>query len=147
MGDITISRSIPASVVALTALAALLVLTFLPAPAGAALPRLSVHNARATEGEDAIFRVTLSRPAKRGVRFLFETRRGIATRKDFEPRHDRVWIAAGKTERRIRIHTIEDSLIEFAESFYMRVKSLRPNVARDGRENASGRILDDDGGT
>ncbi len=105
---------------------------------------MSVANAIAVEGDDALFQVTLSPadPANE-VTVDYETSAGTALdTEDYEGETGTVVFAPGETVRTIAVPTVEDERNEATETF--EVTLTGSTGAELGDANATGTITDDD---
>ncbi len=103
------------------------------------LPRVSIEDASAMEGDDLEFRVVLSKAVRHRVKVYWATRPGTATaNRDYKSAAGAVVFRPGVTERRIRVRTMEDSHNDPDETMQVRLSSPRGVLIEDGR--AVGRI-------
>ena len=109
-----------------------------------ALPRLSVSDTSADEGDDAVFAVTLSAAAPREVSFRYRTADGSATAgADYTQASGRLTIPEGGTEASITVSTAADGLDEDdEETFEVRLEQPLYATIADGA--ATGTIEDAD---
>ena len=110
--------------------------------ASAAKPKVSVANARVTEGGKLVFVVTASRKVARPASARFTLAPGTASATDYVSRSGRVTVKRNRRRAKIVIGTVEDTSDEPNEQFSVRL--TRPRSARLGRARASGTIVDDD---
>ena len=109
-----------------------------------ALPRLSVSDTSADEGEDAVFAVTLTAAAPQDVSFGYRTADGSATAgADYTQASGRLTIPAGGTEASITVSTAADGLDEDAEETF-EVRLEQPLYATIDDGAATGTIRDAD---
>ena len=109
-----------------------------------ALPRLSVSDTSADEGEDAVFAVTLTAAASQDVSFGYRTADGSATAgADYTQASGRLTIPAGGTEASITVSTAADGLDEDAEETF-EVRLEQPLYATIDDGAATGTIRDAD---
>jgi hypothetical protein len=102
--------------------------------------KVSAGDARATEGGDLAFAVTLDRAATTAVTVHYEAVNGTAKAgKDFLPVSGDLTFAAGETSRTVIVHTQTDSLTEGNETLTLALTT--PTGAQVGT-NGTGTILD-----
>ncbi len=103
------------------------------------LPRVSIEDASAMEGDDLEFRVTLSKAVQYRVKVYWATRPGTArANRDYKSAAGAVVFRPGVTERRIRVETREDDHNDPDETMQVRLSSPRGVLIEDGI--ATGRI-------
>ncbi len=113
------------------------------------LETVSVSSASAEEGDAVEFTVTQSGASPSDTVLGWSTAGGTATSgEDFRAvTAGTLTIAAGETTGRLRVSTVEDTLVEAAETFTVTLTGtmLPPGVAL-GAGTATGTIVDDDAG-
>ncbi len=111
------------------------------------LPRLSVADVTASEGDGAItFTVVLNGAARRDVSVSYATAAGTASRyRDFTPVRGRLTIPAGSAAATIRVPIADDSLDEPTETFTLTLSAPRNAALGDGAASTTATIVDDDG--
>jgi hypothetical protein len=106
--------------------------------------RLRVSDADVVEGDDwreAVFTVTLSRPATQTVTASYSTQDGTATAPlDYEARSGTLTFAPGQTAQEVRVRIAGDQENELLETFELLISSSTP--VEDGR--GAGIIHDDE---
>jgi len=108
-------------------------------------PKLSVRDDKVHEGDAAWFKVTLSKPAWRGVSFDYSTRPGSATANvDYDTTTGHAYIPKGHDSVMVKVMTREDSLFEPGpdETFYLDVSNVHGAQVLDGTGTAF--IVDDE---
>ena len=109
-----------------------------------ALPRLSVSDVSADEGDDAVFAVSLTVAAAQDVSFRYRTADGTATAgADYTEASGRLTIPAGETSASIMVSTAEDGLDEDEEETF-EVRLEQPLYATIDDGAATGTIRDAD---
>ena len=105
---------------------------------------LSVADARANEGEDAIaFTVSLSRAAAGEVTVDYATRDGTAVAgEDYTATQGTLRFAAGQTEKTVPVPVLDDAIDEGSETFTLTLTNARGAAIGDG--TATGTIENDD---
>ncbi len=97
------------------------------------LPRVSIEDASAMEGDDLEFRVTLSKAVRYRVKVYWATRPGTArANRDYKSAAGAVVFRPGVTERRIRVETREDDHNDPDETMQVRLSSPRGVLIADG---------------
>ncbi len=97
------------------------------------LPRVSIEDASAMEGDDLEFRVVLSKAVQHRVKVYWATRPGTArANRDYKSAAGAVVFRPGVTERRIRVRTMEDSHNDPDETMQVRLSSPRGVLIEDG---------------
>ncbi len=110
-----------------------------PAVGERGLPRVSIEDASAMEGDDLEFRVTLSKAVQHRVKVYWATRPGTArANRDYKSAAGAVVFRPGVMERRIRVETREDDHNDPDETMQVRLSSPRGVLIEDGI--ATGRI-------
>ena len=108
-----------------------------------AMPRLSIVDAAAVEGEPAPFAVRLSPASERTVTVRYRTAGGTATAgRDFEGTFGTLSFAPGSTRQVVQVPTREDDLDEPDETFTVTLSNPVGATLADG--TATGTIVDDD---
>ena len=108
-----------------------------------AMPRLSIVDAAAVEGEPAPFAVRLSPASDGTVTVRYRTAGGTATAgRDFEGTFGTLSFAPGSTRQVVQVPTREDDLDEPDETFTVTLSN--PVGATLGDGTATGTIVDDD---
>ena len=95
-----------------------------------AAPSLTIINPTVTEGQDAVFTVTLSSPSAKTVDVHWVTETGTATSGDFtETTSEKILtIPAGQTTGQRRVSTTSDSTDELDETFKVNVLAAMTNA-------------------
>jgi chitinase len=97
----------------------------------------------AVEGEFLQFLLTLSEPASENVSFDIQTTDQTATAPDdYESKMGRRLFAAGETERKIWVRTVDDQDVEGDETLELTLSNVEN--AKLGISSASGKIVDND---
>ena len=108
-----------------------------------ALPRVSVADARADEGADLIFKVTLDRAADETVSIAYATADGTATAgKDYTAVSGTLSFAPGDTEGTVTVETLDNAMDEGDETVLLRLSRPVGIVLAD--PSAVGTIANDD---
>ena len=108
-----------------------------------ALPRVSVADARADEGADLIFKVTLDRAADDTVSVAYATANGAAKAgKDYTAVSGTLSFAPGDTEGTVTVETLDDAMDEGDETFLLRLS--RPAGTALADPSAVGTIVNED---
>ena len=108
-----------------------------------ALPRVSVADARADEGADLIFKVTLDRAADDTVSVAYATADGAAKAgKDYTAVSGTLSFAPGDTEATVTVETLDDAMDEGDETFLLRLS--RPAGTALADPSAVGTIVNED---
>ena len=106
-------------------------------------PSLSIADARATEGRDLSFTVTLSAASGRAVGVIYWTSNNSASSStDYEWKSGTLTFQAGDTRKTISVSTTSDTHDERDETFYVRLRSATEATISDSR--ATGTIENDD---
>ena len=106
---------------------------------------ISVSDAQATEGNDVVFNISLSRTSARDVDFYIETRGkpgDTASSSDFDATNSTIVISAGQTTSTFTVGTVQDTIYERDERFSVEINSPTNAVIGDGI--GRGTILEDD---
>jgi hypothetical protein len=107
------------------------------------VPTLSISDASADEGTDAVFTVSLSNPSAQDVGFSYATQGMSATGEaDYGERSATGTILAGQLSTTLAIPTLEDQTDEPDESFALNVSNPTGATIADGQGLAT--ITDDD---
>ena len=116
--------------------------------AAAALPTLSIADAKATEGSDVTFTVTLSDAATEEVTATWmasiESGDTAVAADDLGSTTGTLTIAAGVTTATVTVATAQDSTDEDEETFTVTLSSPSSNAQLATDPTAEGRIVDDD---
>ena len=108
-----------------------------------ALPRVSVADARADEGADLLFTVTLDRAADDTVSIAYATADGTAKAgKDFTAVSGTLSFAPGDTEGTVTVETLDDAMDEGDETFLLQLS--RPVGVALADPSAVGTIVNED---
>ena len=114
----------------------------------AALPKLSVADAEATEGEDVAFTVTLSAAAAENVTVNWatsvETGDTAISGTDFTAASSTLTFMPGDTEKTVTVQTTEDTTDEDKETFTLTLSSPSSNATLAADPTATGTIIDGD---
>ena len=107
------------------------------------LPKLSIADTTAVEGETARFTVRLSPASEQTVTVSYRTASGTAVAgRDFDTASGTLTFAPGNTRQSIAVPTREDDLDEPNETFTVRLNNAIGATLEDG--SATGTIVDDD---
>lgn len=106
------------------------------------LPKLTVADVIATEGDNLVFTFKLDRPSGVDAQFTFKTNEDSADATDFEMTLKTISIPAGTTVVSVAISTFTDDLYEQTEKFSVVVLNVKEVSL--GTNQASGYILDND---
>jgi hypothetical protein len=107
------------------------------------LPGLSVNNVRVTEGNAAVFSITLSRAHTQSVTVRYATNSGSALAgADFNDNAGTLTFAPGETSKSVTVVTIDDSLVENDETFSLRLSN--PINATLTTDTGTGTLTDND---
>jgi hypothetical protein len=108
-------------------------------------PELSIDDVVVTEGDTAVFTVTLSKPSDLLVTVYASTAAGSArSTQDFQPvSNQRITFQPGVTQRQVTVPTIDDPNIE-ADEFFWVVLSKSDNAILGHGNEGRGTILDND---
>ena len=108
---------------------------------------VSISDASAAEGDDAVFSVTLSQPAHAGVTVSVTTADGSATAPEDYHAQDgiQVTVPAGETQARAPVPTLDDRVVEDDETFTVTIAAVNapPGVTLDDATGTA-TIIDDD---
>jgi hypothetical protein len=106
-------------------------------------PRLTIDDLFVSEGETAVFTVTLAAPNGATVEVDYESEDGSSRAgEDYEPRAGRLSFSASATTRPIRVPIVQDAVVEPTEDFFVSLRN--PTNATLFRSQGAGVILDDD---
>ena len=107
------------------------------------LPKLSIADTTAVEGETAHFTVRLSPASEQTVTVSYRTAGGTAVAgRDFDTASGTLTFTSGNTRQSIAVPTREDDLDEPNETFAVRLNNAIGAALEDG--SATGTIVDDD---
>ncbi|MEM7034379.1 MAG: Calx-beta domain-containing protein, partial [Chloroflexota bacterium] len=107
------------------------------------LAHLTINDVTVTEGEDAQFSISLTQPSATDVTVTIETMNNTAqANEDYAVLADEVVIPTGVTEQTISIPTIDDTLVETSETFFVRL--VNPLNAPIADNQGVATILDND---
>ena len=106
-------------------------------------PRVSIGDARGTEGETLAFPVTLDAASGREVSVAYRTSDGTAFGdEDYEPTEGLLTFSPGESSRTLRVTLLDDADHEPEEHFGLELSS--PSNAAFAVRSATGSIVDDD---
>lgn len=106
-------------------------------------PRLTIDDLFVTEGETAVFTVTLAAPNGATVQVDYESQDGTAAAgEDYQSRAGRLSFSSSATARPIRVPIAQDGIVEPTEDFFVSLRN--PTNATLFRSQGAGVILDDD---
>lgn len=109
-----------------------------------ALPTLAVHDTKVFEGHAALFTVELSKASSVPVTVLWATHDGSATAPaDYVRSFGKVYIPAGQLHGHFWVKTVDDSIDEVNEVFFVHLFKAENATISDG--NAAALIIDNDG--
>ncbi len=135
-----------ASALAAFALAALISVR---APAATRAPRVSIADVRVAEdapASEAVFTVSLDRPARRAVVLRYTTVAATATAgEDFAARTGRFTFRRGQRRQAIHVVVHRDTTRESDETFTVRLSRARGARVALARRTATATVVDDDG--
>lgn len=103
---------------------------------------VSVSDAVATEGQNAVFTVSLSRTSTVDVKVDWRTVTGTAGTADFTPASGTATVRAGSLSTTVSVRTTNDTVDEANETFSVTMSNPRGAVI--SRATGTGTILDDD---
>ena len=110
---------------------------------GIAFPDLSVADAVVVEGGRARFDVSLSAPAPQPISFSIQTLAQTASAgSDFVVKSGTRQIAAGATEARLWVPTVDDAIVEGDETFEIEISNIVNAIGVDTSGIAT--IVDND---
>jgi hypothetical protein len=106
-------------------------------------PRLTIDDLFVTEGETAVFTVTLAAPNGGTVQVDYASQDGTAAAgEDYQSRSGRLSFSGSTTARPVRIPIVQDGVVESTEDFFVTLRD--PTNATLFRDQGAGVILDDD---
>ncbi len=106
------------------------------------VPSISVSNASALEGANAVFTVSLSSPSGKQITVVYATgTSGTATSgSDYTPVSGTLTFNPGTTQQTVTVATLSDTLLEPSESFQLKLSN--PTNATLSTTTGNGTILD-----
>lgn len=108
-------------------------------------PNVSVGDVTVTEGQDAVFTVSLSGTSVQPVKVRYETERGTAGSSDFQDTQGYLTIPAGHLVGQVTVKTVDDAIIEPDETFKLELEWADNATIIDGHGIAT--IKDNDAPT
>jgi hypothetical protein len=112
-------------------------------PCGAEQPTLSIDDLFVTEGQAAVFTVSLSGATGAAASVGYATQNGTALAgSDYTSKSGTLSFSGSTTQRQVQISTTQDSTVENGESFF--VNLTNPSGATVAKPQGAAVILDDD---
>lgn len=106
------------------------------------VPSISINDRAVTEGSNATFTVTLSNASSQTITVNFATADGTATANDYVATSGTLTFAPGILTRTFIVSTINDSLDEFAETYFVNLTNPTNGFLSDSQ--GQGTINDND---